>query len=172
MQLASPVPAPLGQSLASAHAGARPRHYEIFEVPEAVPIPERAIEMNGIRYAILEIWLALLTTEEEKKVAGRAGMHAGNAMILASLRATEAMRILKVAPVETALDAAGKPEETINLAAAVEFEVSTINATAEGAYAAMHPGMRDLVIMAYGVSSSIEEGQAALFLKSRRAATR
>lgn len=169
MQLA---PAPVAQNLASASSARIPRRYEYFDVPEFTPMDQRELKLDQTRYAILSIGFVLMNVEEEKKVASRAGLHASNALYIAALRATEAMRVIVLAPIVSGLDPKGQPVDTFDPASATEFATSTVDATAEGAYAGMHPGMRELVMLAYGSIASVDDSAAALFLKSRRSVTR
>lgn len=171
-----PIPAPVGTSIA-AHGGipiaqARARQYEVFELPAEVPINERQIELDGQRFAILEVWFALLTLQEDKLIAQRAGDYSANPTILAHLKTTAALRFVRAAVISSTLDREGKPVESFDSSHPVEFSCSVHDGSAEGVYAAMHPGMRDVTIMAYAASASIAESHAARFLKSRRTAVR
>lgn len=170
------IPAPVGVSIAAGNgmspAAARQRHYDIFELPEDVPIDQRVIELEGTRYAITEIWFALLSLKEDKLIAQRAGDNAANAVILAMLKTTEAMRFVRAAVVSSVIGADGQPVETFNPAQAVEFATSTHDASAEGVFGAMHPGLRDVVMLGYATSASMSDRHAMGFLKSRRTAIR
>ena len=174
MNLTNPAPAPLGQGTNGSNPmpAAPSRRTETFDMPPLVPPAEREVVRAGNRYALVAAMFVHLTVDEEKRVYARAGIHSTNAMILANLKATEAMRVIKVAPITDGLDKEGQKVETFNPAEAVEYATSTIDGTAEVAYAGMTPALRDLMVLAYGVATSIDEGAAALFIRSRRSAYR
>lgn len=170
------TPAPVGTSLASSGgmtpAASRARQYEIFTLPADVPIDQRAIVLDDVRYAITEVWFALLTLKEDKLIAMRAGDNAANPTILAILKTCEAMRFVRAAIITAPLDGKGQPVETYNPDQAIEFATSTHDHSAEGVFGAMHPGLRDLVMLGYASSATLEERHAQGFIRSRRTAVR
>jgi hypothetical protein len=176
MQLEKPAPsAPVGHaSLADATSNMPRRTYIEYEVPASCPLDERQLVMAGERYALLVATFKLPSVFEERRVFQRIGADIDKPMIIATVQTTEALSFILCAAVHVVLDADGNPQESFDpdRTKAFEFRCSSIDGTAEGTFAAMHPAMRTLLMMGYATSVQASEETAALFLKSRRTVTR
>lgn len=168
-----PTPSPVAQPLSAAMGAPAGRDYEVFTVPESMPLEQRTITFPETgRHAIIDVTFALLFPAEDRKAYERAGAQAGNPMVVGSCQALEALRFLTIAPIKSTVTAAGDVVETVDLRGKSEVACVMSNGTTEGTWKLMHPAMRGECVVAYMVMSNAPEATTEAFVKSRRRVTR
>lgn len=168
-----PTPAPVAQPLSAAMSAPAGRDYEVFTVPDSMPLEQRTVTFPETgRFAIVDVTFALLFPAEDRKAYERAGTQASNPMVVGSCQALEALRFLTIAPIKSTVSPSGELVETIEARGHSEIACSMANGTTEGTWKLMHPAMRGECVVAYMVMSNAPEGATESFVKSRRRVTR